>query len=193
MIRSALSKVAWVGRTTSMVFGLALVMALILGVASMALGANGDFFKVGKANIASAVSVLTKRGAGPALSLKVDRGAPLAVNSDTKVAKLNADKLDGKNATQIGVNGLERVHSISPSDSSSPKIAQVFCPEGKVLVGTGYDLNGGTSGFPPNELTEVVIDRLEPSLSSVFVLANETDSTSANWSVTAYAMCAKAP
>jgi hypothetical protein len=81
MLRSAASKVAWVGRTASMVFGLALVMALVVGVASMALGANGDFFKVGKVNLASAVSVLTKSGAGPALRLKVDRGAPLAVNS----------------------------------------------------------------------------------------------------------------
>ena len=41
MIRSAASKVAWVGRTASMVFGLALVLALVLGVASMALGDNG--------------------------------------------------------------------------------------------------------------------------------------------------------
>src|ERR687893_2635993 len=93
MVRSALGKVAWVGRTASMVFGLALVLALVLGVASMAFGANGDFFKVGKANLASAVSTLTKSGAGPALSLKVGSGAPLAVNSTTKIAKLNADRL----------------------------------------------------------------------------------------------------
>jgi len=31
----------------------------------------------------------------------------VAVNSSTKVAKLNADRLDGKNSTQIGVNGLD--------------------------------------------------------------------------------------
>lgn len=79
-----------------MVFGLALVMALLLGVASMALGDNGDFFKVGRANLASAVSVLTKSGAGPALRLEVGSGAPLAVNSSAKVANLNADKVDGR-------------------------------------------------------------------------------------------------
>jgi hypothetical protein len=77
MLRSVASKVAWVGRTASMVFGLALVLALVLGVASMALGADGDFFKVGRANLASAVSTLTRSGEGPALSLKVDSGPPL--------------------------------------------------------------------------------------------------------------------
>ena len=65
MFRSMASKVAWVGRTASMVFGLALVLALMVGVASTAFGANGDFFKVGRSNLASAVSTLTKSGAGP--------------------------------------------------------------------------------------------------------------------------------
>lgn len=40
MVRRALSKVAWVGRTVSIVFGLALVMALVVGVASAAFGGN---------------------------------------------------------------------------------------------------------------------------------------------------------
>lgn len=98
MLRSIAAKVAWVGRTASMVFGLALVMALVLSAATMAFGANGDFFKVGRTNIASAVSVLTRSGTGPALRLEVDSGAPLAVNSSTRVAKLNADKVDGHDA-----------------------------------------------------------------------------------------------
>ena len=101
MVRSALGKVAWVGRTASMVFGLALVLALVLGVASMALGADGDFFKVGRTNLASAVSTLDKSGAGPALRLLVDSGAPLAVNSSTKVANLNADRLDNREASSF--------------------------------------------------------------------------------------------
>lgn len=101
MLRSVASKVAWVGKTASMVFGLALVLALVLGMATMAFGANGDFFKVGRSNLASAVSTLTKSGAGPALSLRVDSGAPLAVNSGTRVANLNADKVDGTDSTAL--------------------------------------------------------------------------------------------
>jgi hypothetical protein len=41
MLRSVAAKVAWVGRTAAMVFGLALVLALLFGLASMALAANG--------------------------------------------------------------------------------------------------------------------------------------------------------
>jgi hypothetical protein len=101
MVRSILGEVAWVGRTVSTVFGLALVLALVLGAASVALGANGDFFKVGKSNFASAVSTLNKSGAGPALSLKVGNGKPLAVDSSAKVTHLNADKVDGQSAAQL--------------------------------------------------------------------------------------------
>ena len=50
MLRSAASKVMWVGRVTVFLVGLAMILALIFGVASTALGANGDFFKVGKTN-----------------------------------------------------------------------------------------------------------------------------------------------
>jgi hypothetical protein len=101
MIKSIFKKMVWVGRTASTVFGLALVLALMFGVASAAFGANGDFFKVGRNNLASAISTLTKSGAGPALRLKVDSGPPLAVNSETKVDKLNADQIDGQDAEAL--------------------------------------------------------------------------------------------
>jgi hypothetical protein len=101
MLRKVASSVAWVGRTASMVFGLALILALMIGTATTAFGANGDFFKVGRSNIASAVSTLTKNGAGPALSLKVDSGPPLAVDSTSKVARLNADRLDNLDSTRF--------------------------------------------------------------------------------------------
>ena len=106
MLRSTVSKVVWVGRATVFLVGLAVILALVFGVVATAFGANGDFFKVGRTNFASAVSTLDKSGAGPALRLLVESGPPLAVNSSTKVAKLNADRLDGKHSTQIGVNGL---------------------------------------------------------------------------------------
>jgi hypothetical protein len=101
MLKTIFSKVVWVGKVASTVFGLALVFALIFGVATAAFGANGDFFKVGKSNTASAVSKLIKQGAGPALDLRVDSGPPLKVNSETKVEKLNADKLDGMEPNQL--------------------------------------------------------------------------------------------
>jgi hypothetical protein len=111
MLKSATSTVLWVGRATVFVVGLAVILALVLGVATAAFGANGDVFKVGRSNFASAVSVLDKSGAGPALRLLVDSGAPMAVNSSAKVTNLNADKLDGLDSTRF-VSGSGSVTSV---------------------------------------------------------------------------------
>jgi hypothetical protein len=101
MLRNAASKVMWVGRATVFMVGLAVILALVLGAATVAFGANGDFFKVGRDNFASAVSVLDKSGAGPALRLLMDSGPPLAVNSSARVANLNVDKLDGTDSSGL--------------------------------------------------------------------------------------------
>ena len=105
MLRSAASKVMWVGRATVFLVGLAVILAVVFGVATTAFGANGDFFKVGRSNFASAVSTLYKSGAGPALRLLVDSGPPLAVNSGAKVTNLNADKLDGLTSARLAGTG----------------------------------------------------------------------------------------
>jgi hypothetical protein len=102
MFKSVAKKVAWVGRTASMVFGLALVMALVFGVATMAMGATGGNFLLGKKNVADAISTLVKKGPGPALNLVVEANQPpMRVNSPTQVANLNADLLDGKHAADF--------------------------------------------------------------------------------------------
>src|SRR5918994_6110069 len=120
MVRSVAKKVAWVGRTASMVFGLALVLALVFGMASTAFGANGGNFILGSLNnSATAITKLTGTvGGNPALrvsnpstatgstalDLQVATGkAPMKVNSSTKVTNLNADKIDNKDSTALGV------------------------------------------------------------------------------------------
>ena len=77
MLRSAVGKGMWVGRATVFLVGLAVILAQVLGAASMALGANGNPFILGKAaNTASKVTGLVKSGAGPALRLKSTQGLP---------------------------------------------------------------------------------------------------------------------
>jgi hypothetical protein len=98
--------------------GLAVILALLFGVASMALGANGKPFTLGKKNIASKVSKLIKSGVGPALNLQVGSGPPMAVNSSELLA--NAGKLNSKGATRLGVNGLQRIETESAETSNSP-------------------------------------------------------------------------
>jgi hypothetical protein len=153
MIRSVASKVAWVGRTASMVFGLALVLALVLGVASMALGANGQAWILGQANVATAITSLGGTGGvnGPmvritnndadandtALDLRVQSGeAPMRVNSATKVASLNADRLDGKDFGAF--NAVE----VFDHRSGPLPLESTFTSEGGTLIffasGTGF-------------------------------------------------------
>src|SRR5215217_5275863 len=194
------------GSYPSMVLGLALVMALVLGVASVALAGTGvgDTFNLGQANtvnkisslIGSASSAMLKidnNGAGPALALQVEPGKqPMTVNSDRKVARLNADELDGKDVTQIGVNGLQRVEVESAENSVSSKQATAPCPSGKILVGTGFDIFGGKSGASPDQQTDVMMDFVIPGSTSVTAAAYEDEATSANWSVKAIAICATA-
>ena len=119
MLRSVASKVAWVGRTASMVFGLALVLALVLGVSSAALAAlPGDPFKLGQVNrvdrlttlvgtLSGAVLKVDNDGPGTALELRVGDPAaapatksvaPMRVDSQGRVLNLNSDELDGKSA-----------------------------------------------------------------------------------------------
>jgi hypothetical protein len=129
MPRTVAAKMAWVGRTASMVFGLALVMALVVGAASTAWSATGGNFILGEGNVATAITKLAgaagvdgpmlqirNNNADPndtALDLKVQTGeAPMRVNSDTKVANLNADMVDGQDASQLATNTSEEWHEI---------------------------------------------------------------------------------
>jgi hypothetical protein len=98
MIRSTASKVMWVGRATVFLVGLSVILALVFGVATTAMGANGNPFLLGKRNVASAISTLVKQGPGPALNLVVRAGQPpMAVNATAgKATNLNADKVDGQ-------------------------------------------------------------------------------------------------
>jgi len=111
MLRKAASKVAWVGRTASMVFGLALVLALLFGVASFALAGTGlnSVFNLGVKNTVDAMTQLVSDpGTGPAgPMLRIDNNSsatgatglqilteagkpPMKVNSQARVANLNA-------------------------------------------------------------------------------------------------------
>src|SRR5215213_5050125 len=121
MFKTVAKKVAWMGRTASMVFGLALVLALLFGVATAGLGATGGNFILGKANSAGAVSKLTASIANPALQLvnqSTASGAtalglnvasgkpPLKVNATAgKATNLNADKLDGLDSARLAGTG----------------------------------------------------------------------------------------
>ena len=113
-----IEKVMFLGRATTFVVGLAVILALSVGVASTALAGTGvgATFNLGKVNTVGAISKLVGSVAGPSLSidnnstnasataldLQVEPGkSPMKVNSGTKVADLNVDQVDGRSANQL--------------------------------------------------------------------------------------------
>jgi len=214
MMGKAVKKVAWMARATTTVVGLAIMLALVLGVATTALAGTGvgARFQLGQTNTVNAITKLVGSVVGPslqidnnstgagatALDLQVEAGkAPMKVNSDAQVANLNSDKLDGKSASEIGVNGLSVVTATTPSNSNSPKSVSVGCPEGKVIVGVNHQIDGGSSGVSPNMEADIALDDEFVAFGAgdpqAMVSAFEEEPTSANWSVTVQAMCATAP
>jgi hypothetical protein len=105
---------------------------------------------------------------------------------------LTGDDINESTLSGVRLSGLQRVGAVSAFDSDSPKFATAFCPAGKRLVGTGYDLNEAKSGDAPDATTDIVVDAITPFSDIVQVTAYEEDATSANWSVSAYAICANA-
>lgn len=151
MLKTIYFRVMWVGRATVFLVGLAVILAVVLGVATSALAAApGDPFKLGKANVIDTVSKLVgatantmllidNNGTGSALQLQVEEGkAPLTVNSSAaRATNLNADKVDGQEA----------------SDLAEPRGYAHVKPEGIV-----------DSGYPSKGVNGVVIAEGETSL-----------------------------
>ena len=163
MIRTAAKKVAWVGRTASMVFGLALVLALLFGVASMALAGTGvgGVFNLGQKNTVDRITQLVgstagamfkvdNDGSGTALDLRVGSPtddpatktvAPMKVDSQQVVTNLNADKVDGEDSGsfQKRVGGECAVGSSIRSIDAN---GLVTCDDGLSGDAAGGDLTG---------------------------------------------------
>jgi hypothetical protein len=135
MLRSAASKVMWVGRATVFLVGLAVILAVLFGLASTAFGATGGNFILGQRNAADALTRLTGNVNGSAmqvvnnnpdandsaLNLSVQEGeAPMRVNSATKVASLNADQLDDREASSFA----NATHAHSGADITCGTVAE---------------------------------------------------------------------
>ncbi len=209
MAKGIYKKVTAVGRATTFAVGLAVMLALTVGLASTALAGTGvgARFELGQTNTVNAITKLVGSVAGPslqvdnnstdanatALDLQVEPGkAPMKVNSYAQVANLNSDKLDGKSANEIGINGLEYVSASSASNSNSAKGVHLDCPANKLPVTYGYRIDGGNGGSYPNLVSDVTIHQVDIGRYGVSVSAVEDKPTSANWSLTVEASCATA-
>jgi hypothetical protein len=151
MLRNAASKVMWVGRATVFLVGLSVILALVFGAATVALGATGGNFILGKANSAGATTKLTSsvagatlqlvnNGTGTALNLSVPTGkAPLTVNSTAgKATNPNADKLDGMNSTGFLSSETYNVVGGRTVPASTTSVVQISCDAGDLATSGGY-------------------------------------------------------
>ncbi|HJQ30343.1 MAG TPA: hypothetical protein VJ827_13470 [Rubrobacter sp.] len=167
MVKSVFSGAWRMGRATALALGVAVMLALVVGVASSAFGANGDNWKLGKSNFATQITKLggnlgvngamvrlTNNNAGTddtALDLQVQTGeAPMTVNSSTRVDSLNADQVDGKSASEFVANNIYKRESAIAAGTDKGDGTFVIgqaCDPGDVLLSGGPANVNGTSSM----------------------------------------------
>jgi len=177
MVRSALSKVMWVGRATVFMVGLAVILALVLSVTSAVLAGTGvgATFNLGEQNTVNRLSQLLgstdnallridNNNAGTnatALNLRVEPGlAPMTVNSSTQVSNLNADLVDGRSASSFLANNTYRLGSgqerLGDPQSGGKVLFQSCLLGDRLLSGGPASVNAGSivlDSFPSDTNT----------------------------------------
>jgi hypothetical protein len=96
-------------------------LALFVALGGSAYAATGGNFVLGHSNAANQATALKNTGSGPALKLTTGDGAtaPLAVSNGTKVAKLNADQVDGLSAAAFQ-RKIEKIAASTASVETDP-------------------------------------------------------------------------
>jgi hypothetical protein len=192
-------------RATIFAVGVAVILAVVLGVATTALAAvPGDPFRLGRINSIDRLSTLVgttanamlrvdNNGTGPALSLEAGAGSPpIVVNAAAgKATNLDADELDGQDSSaflpaEIYENSASQ--TISP-DSSAGTTAT--CDAGDVAVSGSYAISGVrlevTSERRVDDRFDEEMGQTNPS--GWHVIADNPD-TSAGGTLTVYVNCA---
>src|SRR5215210_3213562 len=199
MLRSGASKMVWLAKGAALFWGAALTLALVLGVATMALAAvPGDPFRLGQANTINALTRLTGNVNGAmlridnnsvgssatALDLQVEPGkAPMMVNSATKVASFNADRLDNKDSRALGVtvkSAWAFTSDCAKNVSSPNECAPVTV---KVPTGKHYDVTvlSSFAAVAASNTTVFYCSAVRTSTSNGCLNANSIISLAANY------------
>jgi len=164
MAKTIFKKVVWLGRATTFLVGLAVILALSVGLASAALAGTGvgAAFNLGKTNTVDALSSLVgstsssmlkvdNNGSGTALDLRVGPSttppdqkavAPMKVDSQAKVANLAADKVDGLDVPLSGGTFVD-----------PPGVASHSCVQSSVSIPGKQDSDSGLL-FPSRNFTQ---------------------------------------
>jgi len=170
--KKILSLTLWLGRSTATIMGLAMLIALTVGLASTALAGTGigAKFNLGKTNTVNQVSKLIGSVAGPsllidnnfpgakgapapALALNVEASnPPLSVNPESGTATdLSADELDGKDSSAFfpANTYFESSDAVTGQGGGTPLVfVGVPCDPGDKI------LNAGGAANPEDDMVE---------------------------------------
>jgi hypothetical protein len=196
------------GRATTFAVGLAVILAVVLGVATSALAAvPGDPFRLGRVNSIDRLSTLVgttanamlrvdNNGTGPALSLEADAGdPPVVVNAAAGTAtNLDADELDGQNSSAfLPAEIYENSASQTISSGSSTAGTTATCDPGDVAVSGSYAISQTGAGLDVtserrvDDRFDVETGQTHPS--GWHVIADNPDATEGG-TITVYVNCA---
>jgi hypothetical protein len=170
-MKTAARSVMWVGKATVFLVGLAMMLALTVGLASAALAGTGigASLNLGKVNKVNAISTLVGSVAGSslkidnnstgtgatALRLEVEPGKPpMSVNSTTEVQGLNVDSLDGMNSGAFLQESTDRDDFFSGKTytatgngvtlaAGQSAFATARCDSGDAALSGGYNFGFG--------------------------------------------------
>lgn len=208
MARKIFYKTIRISRGLALATGAVVISAVVLGAATAALAAApGDPFRLGKVNAINKVTklvgkaksprlVIDNNGSGVALRLLVESGKPpMQVNSSKKVARLNADRLDGKDSTDF-VSGYNLVNVSSAFNSSSIKSESAYCPSGQKVLGGGAFVSTSETGFAEGTLSNIALVSnspypVGPPARAWYASAGDMDSIDQDWRLIVYAICAE--
>ncbi len=120
----------------SVVSAAVIALMLVVSVDYLAFAATGKSMILGKSNKANKATKLTRTTSGPAMQFNVKngKGAPIKVNSKGRVGKLNADMVDSKHASDLGVRTIEYVADVDVASASSIDITIPAVPAGTYLA-----------------------------------------------------------
>lgn len=121
----------------------AITAVAVVGLDAGTYASTGDSLIIGTFNKSGKTTQLKSTGKGPALSLHARGKRPaLKVDSRARVRKLNADRLDGKNAKQLRNN--VRVYRATSGDSTNGVLEFKLSdfPNGRYQVSYGVTIVG---------------------------------------------------
>jgi hypothetical protein len=131
-------------RTKAAIAAVAITGMAVVGTDAVTYAGTGDSLILGKFNKTGRTTHLKSTGTGPALSLHAKGKLPaLAVDSKAKVLKLNADRVDGKNARSLQTRALVFTRSKGLVEADTVGIMRTSrIPRGTYLVSYSVTMDG---------------------------------------------------